>query len=210
MTYTYLSLTIRPLYDVFQDEIFQTTVIDYITKELVNDKKVQAYLISWEHGDNSDEPNHFQMALHIHQKVRSDNLKTSLITRLSKVGIDIPPENKVWFKGKVHDNPTGLIGYCWKEQPNKYLTTYPIPYLDEMREKYIEIQSGAVVATNVHIDNLIQSIEKYCDIMEMSKSQVDPWDVVKVFIKQGKLSFATFKKIKCDDLDCFWKIKHRS
>lgn len=210
MSYTYLSITIRPLYDVFIMDDFQAEVVNYFTSELVHEKVVQAYLISWEHGDKSDEANHFQICLHIMKTKRSDNLKTSLLTRLAKNGIDIPPDNKVWWKAKVHDNPPGLLGYCWKEQPVKYVTNYDILYLNEMRDKYLEIQSGSVVSTNVHLDNLIQNIEKYCDINEISKSQCVPWDVVKVFIKQGKLSFSTFKKIKCDDLDCYWNIKYKN
>lgn len=205
--YQFLSITIRPLYDIFIDETFQNTVIDYFTKELVEGKKCHAYLISWEHGDNKDEHNHFQIALNSSYNLRSDNIKTALLSRLSKVGIDLI-SNKVWFKCKVHPEPEGLIGYCWKETPTKYLTNYPQQYLDDCVEKYKEVATGKVVATSVHLDNIIENIEKYCAIMEWSMSQVDPWDVVKLFIKQGKLSFATYKKIKREDLDEFWKIKH--
>lgn len=203
-----LSITIRPLYDVFRDEKFQQIIIDYLTIELVKEKKVSAYLISWEHGDMNDDPNHFQMAFLTSENLRCDNLKTALTTRLVKAGYVDLVGNKVWYKAKVHDNSVGLFGYCWKEKPIKYITNLDIEYLDDCREKYLQFQSGAVVASNVHIDNLIQNIEKYCDSMELSKSQTNPWDIVKVFIKQGKLSFSVFKKIKKDDLYEFWTIKH--
>lgn len=203
-----LSITIRPSYDVFRDEKFQQSILDYFTLDLKEEKKVDCYLISWEHGEGKDDVNHLQIALLAHEKLRTDNIKTALLSRLSKLGFDLI-NNKVWYKGKVHDNYEGLVGYCWKEQPVKYITNLTKEYLDECREKYLQFQSGAVVSTTVHIDNLIQNIEKYCESMELSLSYVEPWDIVKIFIKQGKLSFATYKKIKKDDLCEYWSIKHR-
>lgn len=203
----FLSLTIRPLYDIFIDEAFQNVVIKYITEELIQQQKVGLYLISWEHGDKGEEPNHFQIAINSNTNLRSDNIKTALLSRLSAVGIDLI-QNKVWFKCKVHSQPEGLIGYCWKEKPEKYLTNFPEQYLNDCVEKYKELSTGKVVATSVHVDNLIENIEKYCKIMEWSFSKVDPWEVLCEFVEQGRLSFATFKKIKREDLEYFWQIKH--
>lgn len=206
-SYQFLSITIRPLYDIFINEEFQKIILDYFTTELVENKKAPLYLISWEHGDNSDSPNHFQIALNSQNTLRSDNIKTALLSRLSKVGIDLT-DNHIWFKCKVHPEPEGLIGYCWKEQPQQYKTNFKLDYLEECMNKYKDISAGKVTSSNIHIDNLIPNIEKYCDLMEWSKSKVDPWDVLKEFIKQGKLSFAVFKKIKREDLTEFWNIKH--
>lgn len=205
-----LSITIRPLYDIFRDEKFQKIIIDYFVDELVTSNKATSYLISYEHGENKQEENHFQIALTVNDKLRTDNIKTALLTRLAKGGFPDFAENKVWFKGKVHNNMSGLYGYCWKEKPKHYHTNIPIELLDSYREEYAKFESGTVLATHIHLDNLIENIEKYCELKEESKYYCHPWDVVKIFIKQGKLSFSVYKKIKKEDLIEFWSIKHGS
>lgn len=205
MSYTYLSITIRPKYEIFQDEEFQKVTLEYFIKELYDAKKIINYLISWEHGGQSDFNNHYQIAIECVNSLRGDNIKQQLLSRLEKFQLR---ENKVWYKCAKHPNPEGLLGYCWKEHPDKYLTTYQVEYLEDCVNKYMEIVQGKAISGNVYLENLIDNIEQYCSIMGLSLSSTDPWNIVKEFIKQGKLSFITFKKIKYEDLDMYWKIKH--
>lgn len=81
MSYTYLSITIRPKYEIFQDEEFQKVVLEYFIKELYDAKKIINYLISWEHGGQSDFNNHYQIAIECVNSLRGDNIKQQLFSR---------------------------------------------------------------------------------------------------------------------------------